>query len=483
MNQTSRPSRRRKGRILFVDSAEPGASLTLDLDPPPLHTRNIFEAIGEITSAPAHAPVATVVISTRALPANGTGALEALRRTDPTLNLYLVTEADTPPDQIESAARWCDRVVSGPIEARALLELLDSDESLDPSPSISAQAAPETPRMRKVEEELVPETTALSDIAIPEARPKPEQVIPGIETVIPTPHRESEVVREPLGDTDLINAAMTDPGGLLETALLLVRQQTGWSDLEFTTETPAPDSEPSTVIESHQQRFGYLSAPTATEDELERWGNWLAQWLLLDHHYRNFRRLAYQDELTGAWNRRYFYKFLNETLRKASAIRRTVSVLVFDIDNFKRYNDEFGHDSGDVILIETVRLLKSEIRPCDRVCRIGGDEFAVVFADLDGPREVGSSHPETVEKIARRFQLQICKLNFPKLGLDAPGTLSISGGLASYPWDGSDPDSLLRHADQLALQSKRSGKNALTFGPGATHLCNPTENTPDLEKP
>jgi diguanylate cyclase (GGDEF)-like protein len=124
-----------------------------------------------------------------------------------------------------------------------------------------------------------------------------------------------------------------------------------------------------------------------------------------------------------------------------------------------------------VILTETVRLLQSEIRDCDRVCRIGGDEFAVIFADLEGPREVGSTHPATVENIARRFQLQICEMKFPKLGIDAPGTLSISGGLASFPWDSTDARGLLHHADQLSLMSKRKGKNALTFGPGAEGVC------------
>jgi GGDEF domain-containing protein len=62
-------------------------------------------------------------------------------------------------------------------------------------------------------------------------------------------------------------------------------------------------------------------------------------------------------------------------------------------------------------------------------------------------------------------------MSFPKLGVEAPGTLSVSAGLATYPWDGSTPQSLLRHADQLALESKRKGKNALTFGPGAQRVC------------
>jgi diguanylate cyclase (GGDEF)-like protein len=145
--------------------------------------------------------------------------------------------------------------------------------------------------------------------------------------------------------------------------------------------------------------------------------------------------------------------------------------MVFDIDNFKTYNDRFGHEAGDEILCETVRLLTSVIRKGDRVCRIGGDEFAIIFADPEGPRSAGSAHPESIETIARRFQDQVCKMRFPKLGVEAPGTLSISGGLATYPWDGADATALLRKADQLALESKRAGKNALTFGPGAQREC------------
>jgi len=140
--------------------------------------------------------------------------------------------------------------------------------------------------------------------------------------------------------------------------------------------------------------------------------------------------------------------------------------MVFDIDDFKHYNDRFGHDAGDEVLRETVRLLNSVIRSGDKVCRIGGDEFAVIFADLEGPRELGSNHPESVEQIAARFQDQICQMKFPKLGLDAPGTLSVSGGLATYPWDGTTAADLLHHADQLALQSKCKGKNVITMGPG-----------------
>jgi diguanylate cyclase (GGDEF)-like protein len=107
------------------------------------------------------------------------------------------------------------------------------------------------------------------------------------------------------------------------------------------------------------------------------------------------------------------------------------------------------------------------IRESDRVCRIGGDEFAVIFADVEGPREFGSSHPDSVEQIARRFQEQICQMRFPKLGSEALGSLSISAGLATYPWDGLEPSALLSLADSRALESKRKGKNSITYGPAA----------------
>jgi diguanylate cyclase (GGDEF)-like protein len=181
---------------------------------------------------------------------------------------------------------------------------------------------------------------------------------------------------------------------------------------------------------------------------------------------------AHQDDLTGAWNRRYFEAFLAHSINDAGKVRRPVTVMVFDLDNFKSYNDDFGHEAGDEILRETVKLLNSVIRQGDRVCRIGGDEFAVIFADLEA-RTPGSSHPESVDVIAKRFQDQICKMRFPKLGEQAKGMISISAGLATFPWDGHDPQTLLRKADQLSLESKKRGKNAITLGPGTHRLCGP----------
>ena len=210
-----------------------------------------------------------------------------------------------------------------------------------------------------------------------------------------------------------------------------------------------------------------LVAPRATGEALESAAQWLAGWLTLEARVGLLARQASTDALTGAWNRRHFDETLTSAIGHARSARRDVSVLVFDIDNFKRFNDEHGHEAGDEILCEVVRLLQSVIRPSDAVCRIGGDEFAVIFDAPDGPREPTSRHPSSVVDVARRFQQQVASKRFPKLGDAAPGRLTVSGGLATFPWDGLDGPSLVRAADQRALESKRQGKNAIELGPNA----------------
>jgi GGDEF domain-containing protein len=205
----------------------------------------------------------------------------------------------------------------------------------------------------------------------------------------------------------------------------------------------------------------------------------IGPWLVLARQQEQLRQAALTDELTGAYNRRYFNRFLAAAIASAAEKRHTVSLLVFDVDNFKSYNDRFGHSAGDEILVESVRLLNTCIRATDRVCRIGGDEFAVIFHDPAGPRGPGGvptggsgpTSPQSIGDIVRRIQCAICGHRFPKLAELAPGTLTISGGMATFPWDGRTVQQLLDRADSLALQSKREGKNKITFGPGAAEAC------------
>jgi diguanylate cyclase (GGDEF)-like protein len=179
-------------------------------------------------------------------------------------------------------------------------------------------------------------------------------------------------------------------------------------------------------------------------------------------------RLAVTDHLTGAYNRRYFYHFTDQLLQRANQERFRVTLLLYDIDDFKSYNETYGHAVGDEILRQMTDLMRQATRRNDIVARIGGDEFAVLFWDAEPPRKPDSTHPQTAQQVARRFVQALRKHSFASLGPKAKGQLTISGGLASFPWDGKSCRELLRHADGALRQAKRSGKNAIyIIGQGA----------------
>jgi len=199
-------------------------------------------------------------------------------------------------------------------------------------------------------------------------------------------------------------------------------------------------------------RQGYLSALQALAGALDQ----------AALRTESLHRLAITDHLTGAYNRRYFYQVTDQILQRAARRNLRATVLLYDIDDLKSYNDRFGHAVGDEVLRETAALMKQITRAHDIVARIGGDEFAVLFWDADEPRVPGSRPPESAYGIlASRFLHAVGTHEFPSLGPDAVGLLTISGGLANFPADGRTCRELLRSADQALEAVKRSGKNAI----------------------
>jgi len=300
-----------------------------------------------------------------------------------------------------------------------------------------------------------------------------------------------------IGDVDLVEQLLIDRAAWPELAVRVIRQRLGEAEIHWrhqpeadldaasgdaqddamtpASTTKAGSSEPairedstSASVAWRQRSFGTLHAP-ATVDQagLVAWGAWLARWATLADQMDRLNRMAFRDQLTGVWNRRYFERFLRRVVDRAARRRFHVTLMVYDIDDFKQYNDRYGHAAGDEILRETARLMRSLVRGHDIVARVGGDEFAVVFWDRDERRRPGSQHPEDVRAAAQRFQKAVCEHRFPKLLDDAPGTLTISAGLAGFPWDGRTAQELWDLADQMMLRSKAQGKNAITFGPGA----------------
>lgn len=277
----------------------------------------------------------------------------------------------------------------------------------------------------------------------------------------PTPQHE----HDPL----LMVRAMLTGADPMPALLAEVRRRLNDPDAEFLT-AASPDDHPSfeTPVAWRGRTLGRLRSRAAPPELLAAAADWLAHWLALREQHAQMRSAAFTDPVTGVWNRRYFDYFLPRAIDVARRRRLELSLLLFDIDDFKKFNDEHGHDAGDTILRETVRLLRASVRPSDRVCRVGGDEFAVIFFEPDGPRDPASRHPASPESIVNRFQMAVCGQCFPKLGKHAPGSLTISGGMATFPWHAEDAQSLVLKADALISESKRLGKNRITFGPQAT---------------
>jgi diguanylate cyclase (GGDEF)-like protein len=178
--------------------------------------------------------------------------------------------------------------------------------------------------------------------------------------------------------------------------------------------------------------------------------------------------LAITDELTGAYNRRYFYHATDQVLRQAAAKNLRATLLLYDIDDFKTYNDRYSYAVGDEILRETADLMRRITREHDIVARIGGDEFAVLFWDRQAPRLPDSKPPDSALVLARRFLKALQHHAFHSLGPKAVGVLTISGGLASFPADGKTCRELLRKADQALKAVKRSGKKGIRIVGPAT---------------
>jgi two-component system cell cycle response regulator len=159
-------------------------------------------------------------------------------------------------------------------------------------------------------------------------------------------------------------------------------------------------------------------------------------------------------------------------------MRFPVTLLLFDIDNFKKYNDRFGHAVGDEILRQTATLMRKSCRDHDLVARISGDEFAVVFWEKEGPRQPREPNrtggvsrvPQNIRPILDRFRRTLHSQELACLGPSGKGQLTISGGLAVYPYDANNVNDLIQAADHaLMFGAKQSGKNSIFLVGGEEH--------------
>lgn len=158
--------------------------------------------------------------------------------------------------------------------------------------------------------------------------------------------------------------------------------------------------------------------------------------------------LAHYDSLTGLPNRMLFHQRLEHALNLAERPGQSLEILFLDLDRFKNINDTLGHATGDLVLKETASRLQDILRDSDTVARLGGDEFVVLVENVDEPYRGG----KIAEKILAAFKA-------PFLSHHEPLSISTSIGIASYPDDGQDADTLLKNADIAMYRAKDMGRN------------------------
>lgn len=154
------------------------------------------------------------------------------------------------------------------------------------------------------------------------------------------------------------------------------------------------------------------------------------------------------DELTGIYNRRYFNTTLAREIKRSVRYKKNLSLFVFDIDNFKAFNDSFGHIAGDNALQIVSRCLTQTFRTEDTVARIGGEEFAVILPECDIDAAI---------KPCIRFAEQLKQYSLSNLQRG----ITISGGISSFPEHGLTGEDLYIRADELAYKAKRTGKDKI----------------------
>ena len=175
--------------------------------------------------------------------------------------------------------------------------------------------------------------------------------------------------------------------------------------------------------------------------------------LILDklNLFQETKRLSITDGLTGLFNRRYFYKHLEIEIARAKRYRNTFSLMLFDIDNFKKINDTYGHQAGDEVLHEMSRILKSGSRETDIVARYGGEEFIIIL-----PNTLEEEAVSLANRIKSTVEHNIFSIN------NSEGvSITLSGGISSYPRNASDAKSLLYAADSALYSAKAAGKNKI----------------------
>jgi diguanylate cyclase (GGDEF)-like protein/PAS domain S-box-containing protein len=167
---------------------------------------------------------------------------------------------------------------------------------------------------------------------------------------------------------------------------------------------------------------------------------------------RKYKELSITDDLTGLFNQRHFYNQLRAEIDRIRRYNHPMALLLLDVDNFKLYNDTYGHLAGDKVLAKLGQLIRESLRKTDSGYRYGGEEFIVILTETPGQESM-----VVAERLRKRFADEI----FFPVSLEPVG-ITVSVGVASYR-EGEDIESFVKRADQNMYQAKGKGKNCVYY--------------------
>lgn len=208
---------------------------------------------------------------------------------------------------------------------------------------------------------------------------------------------------------------------------------------------------------TENQPMGYLAFDMVLEEDRDKLLI-LAQQFLIGLRraifYQKVSELAITDTLTQVYSRRYFLERFNEELRRSKKNKLRLSFLMIDIDNFKQYNDRYGHLVGDAILREISKTIRQTVRQIDFIGRYGGEELCVVLAQTD---------KEQANFAAERIRQGIASAVIKVYDEELKATVSI--GVSTFPDNADHMKDLIEMADQALYLAKETGKNKVCFRP------------------
>ncbi|MFO7941257.1 MAG: diguanylate cyclase [Bacillota bacterium] len=175
----------------------------------------------------------------------------------------------------------------------------------------------------------------------------------------------------------------------------------------------------------------------------------------------SLERLALLDEMTGLYNFRYFAQRVEEEIARADRLRKSLVLIIVDIDHFKHYNDTYGHPQGDRALIKLAGLLRRSVRRSDVVFRYGGEEFIILAPGADGHEGM---------TLAERVRFRVGVTDFSHGSGGSGPSLSVSAGFSVYPDWAQGSQELLLQADEALYHAKRQGGDRVERYPDAAEV-------------